>query len=180
MTATVSVAAKKDFVRFFLKRYQLKRRECVWILNYLLGHERLLENIHFTDEVQYCPRALVMSTTKTDSIPFRFYKGNIMTVDAEKSFHDLRLYENEKMYIQLNFPNSHSCPIYAGVREENPYIPVALQVSETDKWIAKQLVTESLAKLNATALQNAINHALDERDQERFFYLSSLLQKMDE
>ena len=61
MTAMVPVAAKKDFVRWFLKRYKLKRRECVWILNYLLSHEQLLQNVHFTDEAHYCPRAMVIS-----------------------------------------------------------------------------------------------------------------------
>ena len=64
MTAMIPVAAKKDFVRWFLKRYKLKRRECVWILNYLLSHEHLLQNVHFTDEAHYCPRAMVMSVQR--------------------------------------------------------------------------------------------------------------------
>ena len=125
MTAMIPVAAKKDFVRWFLKRYKLKRRECVWILNYLLSHEHLLQNVHFTDEAHYCPRAMVMSTTGSESIPFRFYKGNLMTADAEKSFHDLRLHPDDKMYIQLNFPNRHSCPQYASVgRKIRFYHPI--------------------------------------------------------
>ena len=65
-----------------------------------------------------------MSTTDSESIPFRFYKGNLMTADAEKSFHDLRLHRDEKMYIQLNFPNSHPVPDYASVREENPFLTI--------------------------------------------------------
>ena len=69
MTAMIPVAAKKDFVRWFLKRYKLKRRECVWILNYLLSHEHLLQNVHFTDEAHYCPRAMVMSTTGIGEYP---------------------------------------------------------------------------------------------------------------
>lgn len=43
MTASVSVVDKKAFVRWFLKNYQLKRRECVWILNYLLSNDDLLK-----------------------------------------------------------------------------------------------------------------------------------------
>ena len=99
MTAMVPVATKKEFVRWFLKRYKLKRRECVWILNYLLSHEQILQNVHFTDEAHYCPRAMIISTTKSESIPFRFYKGNLMTADAEKSFHDLRLHPKMKRCI---------------------------------------------------------------------------------
>ena len=51
MTAMIPVAAKKDFVRWFLKQYKLKRRECVWILNYLLSHDHLLHNVHFMKHI---------------------------------------------------------------------------------------------------------------------------------
>lgn len=175
MPAMVSVAAKKEFVRWFLKRYKLKRRECVWILNYLLSHDYLLENVHFTDEAHYCPRAMVISTTKSESIPFRFYKGNLMSADAEKSFHDLRLYPDDKMYIQLNFPNSHTCPSYASVREENPFLPSYLQVSEKDKKTAELLLEESIASITVELLMKGVDEALDTNDKERFLRLSTML-----
>lgn len=178
MTAMIPVAAKKDFVRWFLKRYKLKRRECVWILNYLLSHEQLLENVHFTDEAHYCPRAMVISTINSESIPFRFYKGNLMTADAEKSFHDLRLHPEEKMYIQLNFPNSHACPQYAIVREENPFLPVELQVSARDRKIAEQLLEESAASMSLELLMKRVDEALDANDRERFLILSAMLNDM--
>ncbi|MGN7386617.1 ReoY family proteolytic degradation factor [Sporosarcina sp. SAFN-015] len=178
MTAMIPVAAKKDFVRWFLKRYKLKRRECVWILNYLLSHEQLLQNVHFTDEAHYCPRAMVISTINSESIPFRFYKGNLMTADAEKSFHDLRLHPEEKMYIQLNFPNSHACPEYASVREENPFLPVELQVSARDRKIAEQLLEESVASLSMDLLMKRVDEALDANDRERFLILSAMLNDM--
>lgn len=175
MTAMIPVAAKKDFVRWFLKRYKLKRRECVWILNYLLSHDHLLKNVHFTDEAHYCPRAMVISTIGSESIPFRFYKGNLMTADAEKSFHDLRLHPDEKMYIQLNFPNHNLCPQYASVREENPYLPTYLQVAENDRKIAELLLEESITSMNEEMLRKGVDEALDANDKERFFLLSTLL-----
>ncbi|MFD1206395.1 MULTISPECIES: ReoY family proteolytic degradation factor [Sporosarcina] len=178
MTAVIPVAAKKDFVRWFLKRYKLKRRECVWILNYLLSHEQLLKNVHFTDEAHYCPRAMVISTTNSESIPFRFYKGNLMTADAEKSFHDLRLHPDEKMFIQLNFPNSHACPEYAMVREENPYLPDELQVSASDRKIAERLLEESVVSMSLEMLMKRVDEALDANDRERFLILSSMLNDM--
>ena len=178
MTAMIPVAAKKDFVRWFLKRYKLKRRECVWILNYLLSHEQLLQNVHFTDEAHYCPRAMVISTINSESIPFRFYKGNLMTADAEKSFHDLRLHPEEKMYIQLNFPNSHACPQYASVREENQFLPAELQVSARDRKIAEQLLEESVASLSLELLMKRVDEALDANDRERFLILSAMLNDM--
>ena len=46
MAAPISVNEKKEFVRWFLNNYQLKRRECVWILNYLMSHDQLMEKVH--------------------------------------------------------------------------------------------------------------------------------------
>jgi len=39
METSISNKDKKTFVRWFLKRFDLKRRECVWILNYIVGHD---------------------------------------------------------------------------------------------------------------------------------------------
>jgi uncharacterized protein YpiB (UPF0302 family) len=100
-----------------------------------------------------------------------------MTADAEKSFHDLRLHEDEKMYIQLNFPNNHSCPHYASVREENPFLPSYLQVSEMDRKTAERLVEESIAAMTKETLMKGINEALDTNDKERFITLSNLLKE---
>ena len=63
MNAPVSVNEKKDFIRWFLNHYQLKRRECVWILNYLMSHDQLMEKVHFVEQAQYCPRGIIMSSS---------------------------------------------------------------------------------------------------------------------
>lgn len=91
----VSINEKKEFIRWFLNHYQLKRRESVWILNYLMSHDQLMEKVHFVEEAHLCPRGIIMSTHCVDNVPFRFYKDNIMTTDAEKSFHDIRLNREE-------------------------------------------------------------------------------------
>ena len=44
-----------------LNNYQLKQRECVWILNYLMSHDQLMHKVHFVEHAKYCPRGLVMS-----------------------------------------------------------------------------------------------------------------------
>ncbi|KOP80633.1 hypothetical protein AMS59_04465 [Lysinibacillus sp. FJAT-14745] len=180
MTASVSVVDKKAFVRWFLKNYQLKRRECVWILNYLLSNDELLTRIRFVEEAHYCPRAMVMSTVDSTGVPFRFYKGNVMTADAEKSFHDLRLHEHEDMYIQLNFPNIPPSAQYLAVLEENPYMPEALIVSEKDRLLAEELLSNSLLVFQEEKLLAQIDEALDLGDEERFYELSNLLQALKE
>ena len=176
MTASVSLGEKKQFVRWFLQSYKMKRRECIWILNYMLSNEELLEKTHFVEEAHYCPRAMVMSSTESKETPFRFYKGNLMTADAEKSFHDLRLNPDDDLYIQLNFPNIPPPALYLSVLEENPYMPKNASINEQDRLIAEKILEESMAIFQEETIHNQIDEALDAKDRERFFELSAMLQ----
>ena len=178
MTSSIPIIEKKTFIRWFLKNHQLKRRECVWILNYLLSNDRLLENVHFVEEAHYCPRAMVMSSVEHNGVPFRFYKGNVMTSDAEKSFHDLRLNPHESIFIQINFPNIPPHLHYLSVLEENPYMPKTLHISEKDRIIAEQLLKNSMMAFQQEKILREIDEALDAGDKERFFELSNLLQAL--
>ncbi|WP_026581073.1 ReoY family proteolytic degradation factor [Bacillus sp. J33] len=179
MATPVSVNEKKDFIRWFLNHYQLKRRECVWILNYLMSHDQLMEKVHFVEQAQYCPRGLIMSTHCVDEVPFRFYKENVMTTDAEKSFHDIRLNRDEEIYIQLNFHASNKAHQYAAVMEENPFMPKSLQISEKDRLIAERFLSESLEKFRREKLLELIDEALDKQDKKAFSILTQQLNKLE-
>ncbi|AXI40005.1 hypothetical protein CX649_10315 [Bacillaceae bacterium ZC4] len=168
MKAPVSVNEKKEFIRWFLNHYQLKRRECVWILNYLMSHDSLMENVHFVEHAKFCPRGMVMSTHCVDDVPFRFYKENVMTTDAEKSFHDIRLNKDEDLYIQLNFRAQYRSPEYAAVLVENPYLPKDMQRNEKDRLLAEKILEESIKKFQKEKLLRLIDEALDAHDEEAF------------
>jgi uncharacterized protein YpiB (UPF0302 family) len=179
MTTPVSVNEKKEFIRWFLNRYQLKRRECVWILNYLMSHDQLMKKVHFVEESQYCPRGLVMSTHCVEDVPFRFYKENIMTTDAEKSFHDIRLNKDEDIYIQLNFSKANASYQFAAVLEENPFMPKYLLINEKDRIVAEQFLKESLHSFQKNRLLEAIDRALDNGDKGTFNKLTEELNKLE-
>lgn len=168
METPVSVNEKKEFLRWFLNRYQLKRREAVWILNYLMSHDKLLEKVHFVEDARFCPRGLVMSTYCSNDVPFRFYKENIMTTDAEKSFHDIRLNKDEDIYIQLNFRGSNVSHQYVAVLEENPYVENKLLITEKDKHYVEQFLQFTLRKYQEEKILNAIDEALDRNDKKEF------------
>jgi uncharacterized protein YpiB (UPF0302 family) len=178
MATPVSVNEKKDFIRWFLNHYQLKRRECVWILNYLMSHDQLMEKVHFVDQAQYCPRGLVMSTHCIDKVPFRFYKENVMTTDAEKSFHDIRLNRDEEIYIQLNFNASNQAHQYVAVLEENPYMPKHLQINENDRELAEQFLKASIERFKREKLLSQIDEALDKQDRSTFLILTKQLNNL--
>lgn len=176
MTTNISVNEKKDFIRWFLEHYQLKRRECVWILNYLMSHELLMKNVHFVEDAKYCPRGLIMSTHCVDEVPIRFYKSNFMTTDAEKVFHDIRLNRDEDIYIQLNFKSSISSAQFAEVLEINPY-HVEIDNKEYGK-VAEKILNHSIKQFQKKEIMNQIDKALDLRDKVAFMEWTERLKKL--
>jgi uncharacterized protein YpiB (UPF0302 family) len=179
MASPVSVNEKKEFIRWFLNNYQLKRRESVWILNYLMSHDQLMKKVHFVEQAQYCPKGIIMSTHCVDDVPFRFYKENVMTTDAEKSFHDIRLNRDEDIFIQLNFRESYHSSHYVLVLEENPFMPKHLQITENDKQIAEKFLEETIYTFQRDKLLAKIDEALDKQDQVEFLKLTKLLKELN-
>ena len=178
MTTPVSVNEKKEFIRWFLNNYQLKRRECVWILNYLISHDQLMAKVHFVEDAEHCPRGIIMSTQCVDDVPFRFYKNSIMTTDAEKSFHDIRLNRDQDIFIELKFKGSHLSYQYAAVLEPNPYVPDQIQISEKDRELAEMFLKASIKNFHENRLRKEIDRALDEKDQLKFMQLTEKLKNI--
>lgn len=179
MSTIVSVHEKKTFIKWFLKTYELKKRECTWILNYLVQHEKHLEQIHFVRDIDVCPRALIMSTHCSESLPFRFLKHSISTENVEKSFHDLRLYHKEPLYIQLNFHNAHQCAFYARVLEENPFTQQRLSVSDEERHYGECILNDAIYNSQVNILKRDIDRALEQRDKASFVRLSELLRQIE-
>ncbi|GGJ85554.1 UPF0302 protein YpiB [Lentibacillus kapialis] len=180
MQTPVSVKDKKSFIQWFLNNYQLKKRESVWILNYIVNHHKLLSNVHFVRQAKFCPRGLIMTSTCTDEVPFRFYKEHLVTTDAEKTFHDIRMNQYESLYIQLNFNKSYQNVFYAAVLVENPFIPDEYFITEADQNMAKQLLDKTIYNYRRRSLREKIDNALDERDRKAFTELSEQLYTLEQ
>ncbi|GAB2574610.1 ReoY family proteolytic degradation factor [Gracilibacillus alcaliphilus] len=179
METSVQIEDKKVFIEWFLSNYQLKKRESVWILNYLLNHEELLKQVHFVLEARFCPRAMIISTHCSNEIAFRFYKKHIVTTDADKSFHDIRLHSKEPMYIQLNFKNVKQCIPYMKVLEDNPFIPDDYFLTGNDKKLVERWLDYSIYEYKKSDLLQKINHALDVKDQQSFQHWTEQLKELE-
>ena len=139
-----------------------------------------MEKVHFVEQAQYCPRGIIMSTHCVEEVPFRFYKENVMTTDAEKSFHDIRLNKDEELFIQLNFRSAYQSPQYAAVLESNPFMPEHLNENEKDKEIAEQILDYSIQRFQKEKLLHLIDQALDQQDKEMFQTLTHQLKQLKE
>ena len=135
------------------------------------------KNIAIVAREEGTTRDNVVAMIDDEATVKRFYKENIMTSDAEKAFHDLRLNTSEEIYFQLNFPSIPPDPLYLAVLEENPYVP-ELFIPEKDRIAAQQLLENSVLAFQEQLLLKQIDEALDAGDKERFFELSNLLQAL--
>ncbi|MFC4735882.1 ReoY family proteolytic degradation factor [Bacillus daqingensis] len=170
--ASISVLEKKDFLKWFLDKYQLKRRECAWLLNFLMSDDVLMERVHFVEKAEFCPKALMISANDVDQVPFAFHKNQHVTMDAEKSFHDIRLNRSEEIFIQLNFQEKQLVPEYAAVLEENPYLPDNKEEDAVTSLLAEIVLDQSLRTQEIGRLEMDIDRALSEGDREQFERLS--------
>jgi uncharacterized protein YpiB (UPF0302 family) len=168
MHTPISVKDKKKFLQWFLNNYQLKKRESVWILNYLINHHELLENVHFVHDAKFCMRSIIITSQCSKEVPFRFYKNHLVTTDTEKAFHDIRLNQHESLYIQLNFNKSNQNHMYASVLEENPFVPDDYVITQQDKDNATILLDNSLFEFKRKQLLAEIDQTLDEQDRDKF------------
>lgn len=178
MNIKVSLEEKKEFLGWFLDRHQLKRRESMWILNYLLNHDIVLGKVHFVEHVETTPRGMMMSTIEMEDKPFSFYKEGVLFEDPEQAFHEVRLNWHENIYLELIFEESWKMHQYLAVLEDNPFhkwndfIDAGLELE----------VEEALATLalnnNIQLMLDQIDAALENNDREKFIRLSNNLKKL--
>lgn len=171
MDSIVSVVEKKEFLRGFLQQFELKRRECAWLLNYLMSDDQIMERVHFVEKAAHTPKALIISTKGVDTIPFSFHKQKHITTDAEKAFHDIRLNQTEDIYIELHFSGAKQYPPFLSVLEDNPYVPENLELAEAFQHEAEKLLERSIRSFKRKQLLQAIDEALDKGDESGFHRL---------
>lgn len=121
MSSSVSVRDKKEFLKWITKNFILKRRESLWILDYLYNHNIMLEKTHFVENVEKTPRGIYMSVQGNQNVSFRFYKNGHTFKDAMQAFHEVRLNWSSPLYIEIDLDDSWDYPEYLAVLEDNPY-----------------------------------------------------------
>lgn len=178
MPVKVSNEQKKELIRWFLNHHQLKRRESVWILNYIISREELLDKLHFVENASKCPKACVISAVCSEQVTFRYYKGSVMITDAEKAFHDIRLNRDQDLYLQLNFKSSNTCEKYIAVLEENPSVPSDHIEDNTFTAEVEKFITTIEKKQQKERLMQQIDEALIKNDKKSFMSLSEAYKKL--
>jgi uncharacterized protein YpiB (UPF0302 family) len=173
MNFIITIAEKKSFLEWFLRSYELQKREGAWLLTYLMSDDLLLDRVRFVDEmVNQHTRSLFLSTKCVNDIPFRFTKGKLVTTDVERAFHDIRLNGDEDILVKLSYKHSESCPEYAAVREVDPMEKYNVTSNSWYSLLAEMVLDEAVEKFEKEMLYDQINQSLENNDRDRFLNLS--------
>lgn|SRR5699024_2390440 len=158
MNTSITNEKKKHFLKWFTKNYTLKRRESLWILDYLFNHDIMLEKTHFVEHVEKAPRGIYMSAKNNHEPTFRFYKNGHTFKDAMQAFHEIRLNWSSQLYIEIDFEGAWQSPEYLAILEDNPY-------SRWNDNIPQDLIEQIDEALTYETLMIARQELLDEIDE---------------
>ena len=166
---------KKAFIEWFLATHPQEQREVVWLLQYMSKRDQLLSRIHFIYEAHLTPRSIIISTEAAENRPFRFYKEHIVTTDVDKAFHDIRLNQDQELFVEFIFEDVRHSAEYAEVLEENPYLPDDYYLENTDYHAIEQFLQATSQENKRQSLRKRVNEALDQGDEKAFLKWSKLL-----
>ena len=168
----VSVSDKKEFIQWFLNRYELRKRESAWLLSYLSSDDELLKRVHFVENLRNLPKTIVISTRCVRMTSFKFTKNNRVSTDVETAFYDIRSCPHEDIYISLYFKDRSTCPEYAAVLEVNPMEKQNTAQDTLLGLLAEIVLDRAIRDFRERELYRQIDQALAEGDETKFLQLT--------
>lgn len=170
MSIRVTTNEKKQFISKMLMNYSFKAIQSERILNYLLKDDTLLQLTHFVTTITGCPRAISISTTDVQNESIVFYKKTIKSSNGWQAYHDLRLNNDEQLFIKINMPQPYDNTYYK-VLEKNPF---KLESNDDNHF------EQTILKQQMNFLKQQIDFALDQEDKETFFRLTNKLKEIQQ
>lgn len=173
MGEAVTISEKKEFIRWFLSKFQLKKKEGTWLFNYMLSDDRLLENVHFTDDLRNRSKTVIISTVCSQATPFQFQKQSKVYYDVERAFHDIRLNPNEEVYISLHYKDRLTCPKYLTVMEGKPMEGQRITQESLMGLLAEIIMDKAIRHMRQEKLYTEIDQALADGNKAQFMKLTA-------
>lgn len=178
----VDLNTKKEFVTWLHDNTNFGRRDVYWLLNYLLNHKAILQQVVFVESVEATPRGLKITAlwdkSEKQEPPLQLFLENRVFTDPEQVFHEIRMNWKQELYIEVHFPNAWKNSAYLAVLEDNPFKKWNEQVDEKSYIrLEEAFKAEEKGQLREQLLL-AIDSALEKGDQAEFERLSEDLKKM--
>lgn len=170
----IDVSTKREFIQWLVKTIKFPKREVYWLLNYLVTHDTVLENIHFVEQVEKTSRGLRFSSEEGKETMVLFLNQQAFT-NPEQIFHEVRMNWREELYIECDFPDNWYYPQYVSVLEDNPYASWNSQADVTLQQQVEEFLAQEKLGYEIQSLYKAIDQALEDQDTTAFYTLTEQL-----
>lgn len=171
----INVSDKKDFLVWLVNNVSFSRREILWILNYLINHEAILNNVHFVEHADKTDRGIRVASTETEEKPISLFLAGKEFTDTDQVFHEIRMNWKKELYLECIFENSWQNSQYLSILEDNPYARWNEQVSEDILEQINEFFDQEEKQAKIDFLYSEIDVALEKKDHESFLKLSNEL-----
>lgn len=171
----IHIEKKKEFIRVLLSEYVFKRREVVFLLNFMYQNEDILEKTHFVDDPENLNNVLIMKTrgSKTDEPDFNFIADDEIILDVEEAFKFIKDNKERDYYVVIIAKNLFDFESYVEVLEENSKANLPAEYGE----IADEIIEKIQKDFQIKYIREKIDEAIDNNDREAFLKYSNELNK---
>lgn len=175
MKVPVSVQDKITFINWLSNNYTFKYRRNKWMLAYFMTDIELLTQIHFVRSFNTCQRGLIISSSPSKELSLLYFKGKIITKDAEKIFHDIRFNNTKPLFIQLNIQHPSDQHYISKVIENN-----ILSYKKESNISPEKVLSTAFYNYKKSILTEKIDIALKNMDEPSFLKLTKKLKILNE
>ncbi|WP_026672178.1 YpiB family protein [Alkalihalobacterium bogoriense] len=181
MNRWVSTTEKKQFLRWFLDNHRLKRTEARMIIEYIVKHPHLLENISFTERVPQNGKAIVISSINSDEPGFEFYYRKRKSDNISHALGELMGSPSDRVYLLIHFHGKMRNHHYTQL-VESPALDNIKRYEQFQKYSkeADVVIEKAMLETKKAELRKQIDDALDEMNEPLFKKLVAELNELEQ
>ncbi|MHC5218035.1 ReoY family proteolytic degradation factor [Enterococcus sp. LJL128] len=174
----INVAEKKSFLVWLINNVSFSKREIIWILNYLVNHETILNNVTFVEYAHKADRGIRITAAEMEQEPITlFLKGKSFT-DTDQIFHEIRMNWKNPLYLECVFDSAFQNSDYLSILEDNPFSPWKENISEETVQKIDHYFEREEQQARLELLRTQIDQALEDGNYEAFLELSDEFNRM--
>lgn len=179
MHKQVDIFKKKEYIRWYLNTYKLKKPDTEKVLHLLLQETYLLEKVHFIEDIRNISNAILISTHDSHTISFILRLDNIYYYEVDEFINQLKNFPPDNIYLWLSFNRDFMCSMCKEVLVDSPQTKkIALNqrvIKDLEHEIHKSFFARDVYKKELLLL---IDQAIETNDQELFYKYSEEYKKL--
>jgi uncharacterized protein YpiB (UPF0302 family) len=180
MNKWVSIADKRQFLKWFVEHHRLKHPDARKILDYVLKRPHILENITFTEKIDVKKRTIIISSINSDEVGFVYYYNQQKTENAAVALGDLMANPMEKIYLIVHFFGKDTNRLYAEIIE-TPRKDALKNYERFQQYSeeADAVIDRIMLQTEIKNVRSQIDAALDKKDEQQFHSLVRELMELE-